>query len=120
MASMTESEYKALAARAYAEFKKYPNVHSVGLGSRERKGKPTGELTLRVFVSRKQPTSMLATGAIIPSEFEGIPTDVVELGEPELIDLSDIPGTRADDKDEDEHKYRPLKGGIQIEGDYRQ
>lgn len=116
MAAMSDAEYKALAGRAYAALKKYPNVHSVGLGGRERKGTPTGELAVRVFVTRKLSPAELGIDSVIPPEFEGLPTDIVEMGKFELLDLTDIPSMPADDKNEDDEKYRPLKGGIQIQG----
>jgi hypothetical protein len=116
MAAMSDAEYKALAGRAYAAFKKYPNVHSVGLGGRERKGEPTGELAVRVFVTRKLSPGELGKASVIPAEFEGLPTDVVEMGEFKLTDLTDIPSMPADDTNEDSEKHRPLQGGIQIQG----
>src|SRR5437660_12568805 len=115
MAPMTEQEYQALAGRAYAALKRYPNVHSVGIGGRERKGQATGDNVVKVFVSTKKSLAALAANEIIPPEFEGVPTDVVEVSEPGLELLELVPGFRFDDKfNKDEHKYRPLKGGIQI------
>lgn len=116
MAAMSDAEYKALAARAFAALKKYPNVHSVGLGGREQKGAPTGELAVRVFVTHKLSPAELGRDSVIPPEFEGLPTDVVEMGQFELLDLTDIPSMPADQTNDDEQKYRPLKGGIQIQG----
>jgi len=113
---MTTQQLRALTERAFAEFGKYPNVHAVAIGNRERGGREVKELVLIVFVTRKVARNELAPDAVIPAEFEGLPTDVVEMGTPELADLGDIPGVPADDKDEDKGRYRPLKGGIQLSG----
>lgn len=118
MAQLSEKELHELAQRAYQAFKKYPNVHAVGLGARHRGGRyDPDELVLSVFVTRKLAPSALPEQDRIPPEFEGFPTDVLELGRRENIDLGDIPGMEADSKDEDETRYRPLKGGAQISGD---
>jgi hypothetical protein len=53
---------------------------------------------------------------MIPPEFEGVPTDVVEAPEPEHDLLHLIPGFRfSDEFDKDEKKYRPVIGGSQIQ-----
>jgi acyl-CoA synthetase (AMP-forming)/AMP-acid ligase II len=55
-----------------------PNVIGVGLGYLA--GSPT-ELTLVVMVDRKVPLSALAEDEIVPSEIEGLPVEVREVGE---------------------------------------
>jgi hypothetical protein len=121
MASLTDEEYAALAGRAYAAFKLLANVHSVGIGGRERAGKPTGEIVLKVFVSRKQARDQLDAKALVPAQFEGVGTDVVEM--PESVE-GDILGTLygvvlGGPYLEDNGRYRPLKAGSQIEGGNR-
>jgi hypothetical protein len=117
MATLTDEQLHALAQRAYDAFIKYPNVHAVAIGNRERGGREVDELAITVFVTHKLPRSALAADGVIPPVFEGVPTDVVEMGIPQLAELGDIPGMAADSKDLDEGRYRPLKGGIQISGD---
>jgi hypothetical protein len=120
VATLTDDEYRAIARRAYEAFKVLPNVYGVGVGGRERAGKPTGEIVLKVFVSKKLDPAQLAAGDRVPPEFEGVPTDIVEAAQPVRQALSLVPGFRFSDTfDEDTSKYRPLKGGIQIEGSYR-
>jgi hypothetical protein len=55
-----------------------PNVVGVGLGYLA--GSPT-ELTLVVMVEQKIPLSALAEDEIVPSEIEGLPVEVREVGE---------------------------------------
>jgi hypothetical protein len=57
------------------------NVVGVGVGLRHRGGKRTGEVGLVVMVQRKVPRSLLAPEDILPSEIEGVPVDVKEVGE---------------------------------------
>lgn len=111
---MADEELIELKERAAAEFLRVPGVTAVGLGGRERDGRPTGEVVLKVFVERKRAAADLDPGQLLPREFEGLGVDVVELSEPSLeIDPAPpqpgSPGTSQADLDETE--YRPLKGG---------
>ncbi|MCB1036204.1 MAG: hypothetical protein KDD47_20440, partial [Acidobacteria bacterium] len=53
------------------------NVHAIGIGHKIVDGEWTDTLALRIYVSQKLPVSMLGAAAL-PTEFEGIPTDVIE------------------------------------------
>jgi hypothetical protein len=86
----SDQELFEIARRAAKAFGRLPNVHSVGIGGRERAGKPTGEVVLKVFVRQKLPTDRLDPGALIPESFEGIPTDVIPAGDPKRLVL--VPG----------------------------
>jgi hypothetical protein len=57
------------------------NVVGVGVGLHLRKGEPTGEVGLVVFVNRKVPATKLAEDDIIPPEIDGVPVDVQEIGQ---------------------------------------
>ena len=46
-----------------------------------QKGKPTEEIALVVSVSKKLPPSEVETSDRIPTEIEGVPVDVKEVGE---------------------------------------
>ncbi|MCH7903474.1 MAG: hypothetical protein IH944_02775 [Armatimonadetes bacterium] len=55
----------------------------IGYGFKEKKGKSTGELAIVVFVKRKKSPRSLDPKERIPSKFDGVKTDVVELGKRE-------------------------------------
>ncbi|MGW8250786.1 MAG: hypothetical protein ACWGO1_09100 [Anaerolineales bacterium] len=57
------------------------NVVGVGVGFCKRQGQRTDDVGLVVMVSRKLPSTQLQPGDIIPSEIEGVPVDVQEVGE---------------------------------------
>ncbi|NPV57629.1 MAG: hypothetical protein HPY76_13295 [Anaerolineae bacterium] len=57
------------------------NVVGVGVGLRHRKGEVLDEVVLVVLVSEKVPVEKLAAGDRIPAEIEGVPVDVVGVGE---------------------------------------
>ncbi len=57
-----------------------PNVVGIGIGLQKRHGRPTGQLALVVMVSRKVPSAELAPGERIPSQLDGAPVDVQEMG----------------------------------------
>lgn len=115
----SEEEYRELAKRAAERLLKLPGVHSVGIGGRMRGGQPTGELVVKVFVTRKQPLDELAPAARVPPEIEGLPTDVEEC--PPFEDKVGVPakppfpdpsqGYLYGDRD----RERPVKGGTHIE-----
>ena len=56
------------------------NVVGVGVGMRKRDGEFTDEKALVVLVSEKMPVAQLAEEDVIPTELDGIPTDVQETG----------------------------------------
>ena len=107
----------ALARRASAALRHLPGVHSVGIGGRMRGGQPTGELVLVVYVSIKKPRSQLAPEALVPAEFEGVPTDIVEAPDPQPA--AAVPGAQLGGPyPQDSGRYRPLRGGAQLAGEH--
>ena len=56
------------------------NVVACGLGYKISEGKPTGELSLIVSVTKKVPAEQLSSQDLIPKSVEGLLTDVVETG----------------------------------------
>jgi hypothetical protein len=110
---VSDEQLIELKERAAAQFLRIPGVTAVGLGGRERDGRPTGEVVLKVFVERKRPAAELTPGQLLPPEFEGVGVDVVELPEPTLEVAAPpqpgSPGTSVADLDSTE--FRPLKGG---------
>ncbi len=56
------------------------NVVGVGIGLRQRGGKPTGEPAIVVSVIQKVTLSQLDSGDVIPRELDGIPVDVQAVG----------------------------------------
>lgn len=57
------------------------NVVGVGVGFCQRYGERTGEIGLVVMVYRKLEASELDPQDVIPTEIEGVPVDVQEVGE---------------------------------------
>ena len=108
---MRDDEYFAIKTRAAAVFRKIPNVTAIGLGGRERDGRPTGEIVIKVFVTRKKPVDEVPPGEMIPSHFEGVPTDVVEMTSP-VPQLDPVPGSVAPGGALDMQKTDPLEGGM--------
>ena len=78
-----------------------PNVVGVGTGFKEVRGRRTTDLCVVALVRVKLPRAGLAEDALVPSRVEGIPTDVVEVGE-----------LRAEQARTD--RWRPAPGGISI------
>jgi hypothetical protein len=113
----TNEELLAIKDRAAAEFLTLPNVTGVGIGGRVRAGERINELVLKVYVAAKLPPEQLATAALIPAEFEGIPTDVSVL--PATGTHAQAPtGRPAISVDQaDDRRQRPLIGGSKIQVD---
>jgi hypothetical protein len=57
-----------------------PNVVGVGIGPRYKGGRRTEEIGLVVMVQQKLPNTMLTPEDTIPTQLEGIPVDVREVG----------------------------------------
>lgn len=100
-----------LSEQASIRLQQYPGVQTVALGPKEAGGRLTDRLAVLVLVRRKVPLAELAPEEILPAEIEGLPTDVVEVGEVYNLAAADTRKFRIDDTD----KVRPLVGGTQIE-----
>ena len=90
----------------------------VGIGGRERAGRPTGEIVLKVFVRTKRAREELDPAAAVPERVAGLPTDVVEMGDAEP-DAAPAPPTGLAENagPRDRGRYRPLVGGTQLQPD---
>jgi hypothetical protein len=64
-----------------AELLDKANVVGVGIGARERHGRPTGELAIVVSVTRKLPARELDPDDVVPQELDGVPVDIRAVGE---------------------------------------
>jgi hypothetical protein len=100
---MAEEKYIAIKRAAQGALLKLSGVHAVGVGFRRVNGRLTDEVVIAVSVDKKKPLDELAPEEIVPSEIDGVKTDVVEEERPVL--------------QTDTKEYRPLKGGVQIESD---
>ncbi|AQA01351.1 hypothetical protein BVC93_01665 [Mycobacterium sp. MS1601] len=76
---------------------------TVGIGFKQTGGEFTDRIALFVYVPRKMPLPDVPEHEVVPAEFGGYETDVVEIN-PALID--------------DESRYDPLCGGIHISRQY--
>ncbi|MCE3555577.1 S1 family peptidase [Pseudonocardia sp. RS11V-5] len=110
--------------RAAAALMRLPGVTGVGVGGRERDGRPTGEIVIKVFVRRKRAAAELPLGELLPPSFEGVGIDVSVLGEshldtaPDADEVATIPGSQlVAENDTDATKYRPLIGGSRLQVD---
>jgi len=69
----------ALAVRAAAP-RRDPNIVGVGVAEKTVDGKPTGVLAVKFFVKTKYPKGAVASGAAVPKNIDGMPTDVEQAG----------------------------------------
>ena len=97
---------------------KLPGVNAVGIGGKETKGRPTGQLVIKVFVEKKRAETELEPHTVIPRMINGIPTDVVERA-PYMETQFDQSGRRYESETQikrqpDTKRYRPLLGGCQL------
>ncbi len=77
-----------------------PGVKTLAVGLKITEGKMTEDIVLRVGVAEKRPMSELSLKEVIPSEIDGIATDVFVVTPTETT--------------ADTNRYRALVGGIQI------
>jgi len=87
-----------------------PNVNGFGLGKLVRKGKVTGE-GIVVTVTKKLPRELLSEKDMIPRNIDGVATDVVEVGEITLLDVSD---SEVEHKVDRTKKIRPVPLGCSV------
>jgi len=79
--SATMEQIRAVKQAYETQLLNMPNVVGVGIGYRSRGGMRTKTPALIVMVSKKIPSELLAPSDLIPSEIEGVPVDVQEVGE---------------------------------------
>lgn len=60
------------------------NIVGIGFGVKETAGRMTGQVAVRVYVSRKISRMALSRRQRIPETVNGLPTDVVRIGRPRL------------------------------------
>jgi hypothetical protein len=77
------------------------NVVGLGVGYKETRGVKTDRMALVVMVKKKVSIQELKEADVIPAEFEGVITDVIEVGE--IVALQE----RTD-------QWRPAPGGVSI------
>jgi hypothetical protein len=58
------------------------NVVGLGVGEKLREGRGTGQLALMALVTHKVPRDTLSEADLVPSNLQGMPTDVIEVGYP--------------------------------------
>jgi hypothetical protein len=64
-----------------AELMNRANVVGVGVGLRTRGGHREREVAIVVMVRQKVPRTMLAEADVLPGQIDGVPVDVIEVGE---------------------------------------
>ena len=74
------SRIQAVKAKYEKRLLRKKNVVGVGVGFREKDGKLTEEMALTVLVRQKQSWSILRRRDRIPTELDGVPVDVKEVG----------------------------------------
>lgn len=75
-----QGKIAAVQAQHAQDLMRYPNVVGVAPGFRTRGGQPVDEPCLVVYVERKVSASELSSAEILPTEIDGVPVDVVEVG----------------------------------------
>jgi hypothetical protein len=93
---LKEAQVEALLAKPY--------VVGVGTGFRTQSGELTDELCIVVMVRTKLPAGGLPVEARIPAEIEGVPTDVLEVGELWALQTRQARSER----------WRPAPGGVSV------
>lgn len=98
----SRAELNSLFREAEAHFKKFPGVIGVGFGFKEKKGKITDSIAIRVYVETKKEADEIPDSEKIPGLYKGIKTDVVSSFTDELLACADT------------KHYDPIVGGITI------
>jgi hypothetical protein len=83
MPDRSEEMNHALAVKAKYEddLLARPGVKSVGVGLRQKSGEYTEEVCIVVTVHTKHPLGDLEASEVLPTNLEGIPVDVQEVGD---------------------------------------
>lgn len=84
---MADEDLEALRRQPQAEsiLLAIPGVRSVAFGGKVAGGQPTHQFAYIVYVDKKKPPNEVPAGQMIPREIEGVPTDVLEEGQPRQL-----------------------------------
>ena len=83
------------------------NIMGVGVGTKVTLGTLTQESAIRIYVHTKIPKHELTDDQVIPSVFEGVPTDVIEVGD---IVANQIPVPSWQRR----RRHRPTECGVSV------
>ncbi len=83
-------------------------VHALGVGRKMVAGKPTDSACIRFYVTCKLPRSLLGDRALIPTDIDGVPTDVIEAPLAYLANAQPAPACSVDRL----RRQRPVCPGI--------
>ena len=72
---------KAPAASLLSSIPPEANIRGVGFGAKVTSGAGIDTAAVRVYVRAKQPKRLLSENELVPSEINGVPTDVIAVGE---------------------------------------
>ena len=75
-----KNKLMSICNQAYIDFKNIENVIGVGLGFKYINGKSTEKLCIQVLVNKKINELELDIKNVIPKEYLGVKTDVIEVG----------------------------------------
>jgi hypothetical protein len=87
------------------KFKKNVIGYSKKFRKRIKDGKKVEEEVIRIYVSEKEDSSNLDQRDLIPGEIDGVPTDIVEIGEIKALNLYPLAHVT---------RVRPLVAGVSI------
>jgi hypothetical protein len=108
---LTHAAIRPVKQRIEDELLARPGVVGVDINEKVTKGQPTGELAIVVYVEEKKAKNKLGAADVIPSEIDGIPTDVkqerIELHASRVAVTEIAPFV-------DATKYATLHGGISM------
>ena len=79
---------RMIKARHEKELLARKNVVGVGIGFKETAGKKTDRMSIVVMVETKLPAETLDSRDLIPTQIEGVPTDVKAVGRIEAQPLN--------------------------------
>lgn len=76
------------------------NLVGIGIGEKVTEGKRTGEMCVKVLVAKKYPKGKVSQNDRIPSDINGIPTDIEGVGYPYKFQIPQ------------RQRHRPTPGGV--------
>lgn len=109
----TRAQIRPTKERVEDDLLAIPGVTGVDINQQVTKGQPTGDLAIVVYVEKKKPANKVPKGQLIPSEIDGIPTDVKE--QKKVVPKAAL--RRLQDRAvplEDTTNYATLHGGISM------
>lgn len=111
---MTQEEIISIKRKYEDELLQYDDVHAVSIGYKKVDGMISDQLAIVIHSVKKKEEEEITNSQKIPTELEGVPTDIVESPPFHILPIVTNYNDSLSSAVDENKKYRPVPGGVEI------